>query len=61
MDPRTGVAVDRDDRDRDADARERAEPDQPPVDGPGTGSGGQPGDDDLADTSLDEPGRSERD
>ena len=40
-------------RERDDDVRKDAEPNEPPVDGPGTGSQ----DDDLGDTSQDSPGK----
>jgi hypothetical protein len=52
------------DRDRDEDERnasgvgDRAEPEQPPVDGPSAGSGGERDDRDLAGSSYDEPGES---
>jgi hypothetical protein len=45
--------------DGDADElQERAEPEQPPVDGPSSGSQGEPGDRDLSGSSQGEPGGS---
>jgi hypothetical protein len=46
------------DRDDAEDVQERAEPDAPPVDGPSSGSGGQPGEKDLSGSSQGEPGGS---
>lgn len=45
----------------DNDPKERhAEPQQPPVDGPSSGSGGEPGEGDLGSSSYDDPGSAER-
>jgi hypothetical protein len=45
----------------DNDPKERhAEPQQPPVDGPSSGSGGEPWEGDLGSSSYDDPGSAER-
>jgi hypothetical protein len=49
------------DEDAERDKHERSEADQPPVDGPGGGSAGEPEDPaakDLGDSSYDRPGDS---
>ena len=58
-----GAAMSQHERDEDAerDKQERSKGDQPPVDGPGAGSGGEPEDPegkDLSDSSQGRPGDS---
>jgi hypothetical protein len=43
------------DSERSENFQKRAEPKEPPVDGPGTGSTGEDDESDLADTSYDRP------